>query len=172
VETCLLPYRLRVWSNQLYDTPHRVPAVVLFIGSFFLTFWAARQWRGFTESWQTPKRIHGWLTTTFHTPVWNARREKLKLVLWVVIAFKLFMYPLNLCDRIVASPEKFIDHGKDAQKLLVFFSLFPHISRWLEPKDKLLERLDGRILRAMATRTLPELQFCYMPCSLKFPANT
>lgn len=145
---------VNVWSNQLYDTPYRVPAVVLFIGSLFLTFWGARQWRGFTDDWQAPKRIRGWLTTTFHTPVWIARREKLKVALWVVIAFKLFMYPLNLCDRIVASPEKFIDHGTDAQKLLVFCFLFPHVARWLEPKDKLLERLDGRILRAMATRTL------------------
>ncbi|MEV5350855.1 hypothetical protein [Streptomyces achromogenes] len=147
-------FAVNVWSNQLYDTRYRVPSVVLFLSSLVLTLWGVRQWRGLTESWQAPRRIRRWLITTFHTPAWIARREKLKVAVWVVISFKMFMYPLNLCDRIVAAPDHFIDHGKDAQKLLAFCFLFPHFARWLEPKDNPLERLDGRILRAMASRTL------------------
>ncbi|MDX2692987.1 hypothetical protein [Streptomyces ipomoeae] len=145
---------VNVWSNQLYDTRHRAFAVVLFVCSLVLTLWSARQWRGFTESWHAPKQIRRWLIATFHTPAWIRRREKLKVVVWGVIAFKAFMYPLNLFDRIVAAPEQFLDHGKDALKMLAFCFLFPHFARWLEPKDNLLERLEGRVLRAMASRTL------------------
>ncbi|MFC8129670.1 hypothetical protein [Streptomyces sp. NPDC057302] len=152
----LLPvgFVVNVWSNQLYDTRYRVPGVVLFVCSLVLSLWSARQWRGFTEGWHTPKQIRRWLKTTFHTPVWIRRWEKLKVTVCGGAAFKLFMYPLNLFDRIVAAPDQYLDHGMDAKKMLAFCFLFPHIARWLEPKDNLLERLDGRVLRAMASRTL------------------
>ncbi|MEU8787425.1 hypothetical protein [Streptomyces sp. NPDC048637] len=145
---------VNVWSNQLYDTRYRVPGVILFVCSLVLTLWGARQWRGFTEGWHAPKQFRGWLITTFHTPAWIRRWEKLKVAVWAVVAFKLFMYPLNVFDRIVAAPEQFLDHGWDAKKMLAFCFLFPHFARWIEPKDDLLERLDGRVLRAMASRTL------------------
>lgn len=41
--------------------------------------------------------------------------------------------------------------------MLAFCLLFPYFAHWLEPKDRLLERLEGRVLRAMVSRTVGNL---------------
>ncbi|MFJ8078864.1 hypothetical protein ACIQ7Q_34240 [Streptomyces sp. NPDC096176] len=70
------------------------------------------------------------------------------------MAFYVFMYPLKLADRIVAAPAQVNAHAGDAQIMLTICFVFPLVARWLEPQNKQLDRLDGRILRAMASRTL------------------
>lgn len=152
---------LNLWSNQLYATRHRPLGAVLFVFSIALMIVAGRHWRKISPGFQAPKPIRhirswlrSWLTATFHTPAWLSRREKAKVVIWGVIAFKVAFYPLNVADRIIAAPEQFIARYGDAQKMLALCFLFPYFAHWLEPKDRLLERLEGRVLRAMTSRTV------------------
>jgi hypothetical protein len=148
---------LNLWGNQLYETRHQALGAVLFVFSLALIIVAGRHWRRTSASLQAPKpirHVRSWLTATFHTPVWLGRREKAKVVIWGVVAFKMSFYPLNVADRIIAAPEQFIARYSDAQKMLALCFLFPYFAHWLEPKDRLLERLEGRVLRAMTSRTM------------------
>ncbi|OKK17125.1 hypothetical protein AMK09_21500 [Streptomyces sp. CB02488] len=152
---------LNLWSNQLYDTRHQAVGGVLFVLSIALIVVAGRHWRKTSSGFQAPKsvrlirrRLNNWLTTTFYTPEWLGRREKAKVAIWGIIAFKVSFYPLNVADRIIAAPDQFIARYGDAQKMLALCLLFPYFAHWLEPKDRLLERLEGRVLRAMVSRTI------------------
>ncbi|WP_137992700.1 hypothetical protein [Streptomyces vilmorinianum] len=142
------------WGNALYDTPYRWPGLVLFISGLVLMKRGVASWKGFTDGWQAPKRIRHWTITTFQTPEWERRWWALKLTAWGLIAFRYTLYPLFLSDRIVAAPDQLLNHEKDALQMLAFSFLFPLFTRWIQPKDNLLERLEGRVLRAMASRTL------------------
>ncbi|MET8249635.1 hypothetical protein ABZV31_37920 [Streptomyces sp. NPDC005202] len=152
---------LNLWGNQLYKAGRQAVGAVIFVFSIALIVVAGRHWRRISPGLQAPKpirrirsRLRQWLTMTFHTPVWLSRREKVKVVIWGIIAFKIFFYPLNVADRIIAAPEQFIARYGDAQKMLAFCLLFPYLAHWFEPKDRLLERLEGRVLRAMVSRTV------------------
>ncbi len=114
----------------------------------------AAPWKGFPDEWQAPKRIRSWTITTFQTLEWKRRWWALKITIWGLIAFRYTLYPLFLSDRMVAAPEQLLNHEKDALQMLAFSFLFPLFTRWIQPKDNLLERLEGRVLRAMASRTL------------------
>ncbi|GAA2628085.1 hypothetical protein GCM10010307_17680 [Streptomyces vastus] len=144
---------LTYWSNGLYYT-HKAPGVVLFLCGLALMGIGRRPWQRIAENWQTPKRIRHWLGTTFESPAWISCWGYLKLTVWGVIAFRAALYPLNQWDRIVADPHQLIDYFKNAQLMLVFCFVFPFFTRWIAPKDDLLERLEGRLWRAMISRTL------------------
>ncbi|GHA41399.1 hypothetical protein [Streptomyces anthocyanicus] len=144
---------LTSWSNGLYYT-HRAPGMVLFLCGLMLIRLGRRPWQGITERWQALKRIRCWLRTTFKSPAWIRRWGYLKLAIWGAIAFKAALYPLNQFDKIVADPHRLVDYGRNAQLMLAFCFLFPLFTRWIGPKDDLLERLEGRHWRAMISRTL------------------
>lgn len=110
-------------------------------------------WRAW-EDWRTPKRVSRWLDGRFPAPKRARWSNKVKMAVWGLLAFRYALFPLFLFDRIVASPERLADHGRDAQQMLVFCLAFPLYTRWIVPQDDPLERHEGRVLRAMASRTL------------------
>lgn len=145
---------IAAWGNELYDTPYRWAGLSLFIGGLLLIKRGIASWEGFTDGWQAPNRIRHWTTTAFQAPEWERRWSALKITAWGLIAFRYTVYPLFLSDRIVAAPDELISHERDALQMLAFSFMFPFFTRWIQPKESLLERLEGRILRAMASRTL------------------
>jgi hypothetical protein len=145
---------LGTWGNGLYSA-HPAPSGLAVIGGLVLALKGMRSWKGFTKGWRlSPARIRSRLIAVFNTNKWVSRWGALKILVWGVIAFKLFMYPLNVSDRIVAAPGQLSDHDRNAQMMLMFYALFPLFTRWVEPEDDLLERLEWRAWRAMISRTL------------------
>lgn len=141
---------INAYGNTLYDTPDRVLGLILFFVGFALALYGRRPWLGATEQW----RIRRWLETKKRTPEWVRFWGDTKTVAWVLVAVFVFLYPLFLFERIAAAPDRLLDHGRDAGLMIWGWALFPRFTRWLEPKDNLLDRFQWRSLRAMITRTL------------------
>jgi hypothetical protein len=152
----LLPFGFvaTLWSNSAYEKGNRSLFLVLSLAALALTLWSLCQWRRAMAGWKAPRRARARLRTNFVTPAWQGLKEEAKVFLWGCMAFYVSMYPLKLADRIVAAPIELNDHVSDAQIMLVICFVFPLVARWLEPQNKQLERLDGRALRAMTSRTL------------------
>lgn len=148
---------LNVWGNTLYDTPHRIAGLILFVGGLVLTLHGVKSWRGFADDWRTPKRFRQWVTKNWDSG-WKRYWEHVKLTIWGVIVFGVPLYVWKLSGRIAEEPDRVTVHFSHALPLMSAWALLPMLTEWAEPKNppknELLERLSARIGRAVITRTV------------------
>ncbi|MFD8050171.1 hypothetical protein ACFV5E_42855 [Streptomyces chartreusis] len=148
---------LNVWGNTLYDTPHRGLGLAMFLCGLALVFTGQRPWRGFTDNWHTPKRLARQASRAWNEPAWQRRWGYLKLTVWGVAVFAVVRHSWGLLADIEREPDRAAAHLASAQVLMAAWVLLPLWGQAAEPDlstDELLERLSGRVWRAMLARTV------------------
>jgi hypothetical protein len=148
---------LNVWGNTIYDASHRLTGLILFVVGLALALHGVKPWRGLTDDWRTPKRVHQWATKNWDGG-WKRYWEQVKLTIWGVIVLGVVLYSWRLVGRILEEPDRVTVHFSDGLNLMLVWALLPVLTEWAEPKDppksELLERLSSRIRRAVITRTV------------------
>ncbi|MGW4541690.1 hypothetical protein ACWEOP_27975 [Streptomyces chartreusis] len=148
---------LNVWGNSLYDTPHRALGLVMFLSGLILAFSGQRPWRGFTENWHAPKRLVRRVDQAWNTPGWQRRWGYLKLTVWGIAVFAVVRHAWGLLADIEREPDRVVAHLASAQVLMGAWIVLPVWGQAAEPKlaaSELLERLSGRVWRAVLGRTV------------------
>ncbi|MGV2917274.1 hypothetical protein [Streptomyces alfalfae] len=155
-------FALNPWGNELYKTGHhRTASLILFFSGLLLAFYGVRFWRGFTDSWRTPKRIRRWVTARQNTPEWIARWDRLKTATWGAVVFAVGLYAWKLLGRIATEPDRVNAHFGSAMPLMMIWVLFPLYGQGAEPKNSPMERLSGRIWRAVVSRMVANVAGVY-----------
>ncbi|MFS0697150.1 hypothetical protein [Streptomyces nitrosporeus] len=153
-----LGFVLNVWGNVLYDTPHRAVGLTMFVIGLVLVFSGKRPWRGFTDSWRTPKRVRRWAGRKANDPAWKRRWGHLKLAVWFIAVLAVVRYAWALLLDIEREPDRVVAHVASAQVLMGVWALLPFWGQAAEPKDvspdELLDGLSARIWRAVLGRTV------------------
>lgn len=164
----LLPigFAVALAGNKLYDTPYRVPGLLMLLGGLVLSRYGHKSWTAppSISLWRrvAPRLFLEWLDAQREKlndqrskPEWTRARGDLKTGVWGLVMVIVVTPFVSLLDIIVLDPSRVTDYTwgtKSAAVLMCIWIGLPLFTRWIEPKDSPLDRLAGRTARATITR--------------------
>ncbi|MEU5683623.1 hypothetical protein [Streptomyces venezuelae] len=96
-----------------------------------------------------------------NAPEWIDRWNRLKTATWGAGVFAVGLYAWKLLGSIATEPDQVNAHLGSAMPLMMIWVLFPLYGQGAEPKNSPLERLSGRIWRAVVSRTVANVAGVY-----------
>lgn len=147
---------LNVWGNKLFDTSYRTAGAVLFVVGLGVALYGRRFWeRRFSDNWIATKRARRWADTKRSDPSWIRAWGDARTVVWGIVMAVIAVRAVGLFDLLGGQVDRVLATGQPPVSLLLWiWVILPFGARWIEPKDSPLDRLEGRIWRAVVSRAV------------------